>query len=245
MKKETNSVKITLIIVIGVIVLSLIGVYTFINLSSEKTISSRGVSSVLVIPDLVKVYFNIETKGDDAKEAKDENARIVDLVREAILDEGFKEDEISTLNFNVYEDYEYINNRRVLKGYKAVHTLVVSISTENKDLIGDVIDAGIDNGANLNYINYELSQELENNYKADALRLATKDARIKAEAIAEGLGVRIKGIVSVNNEDFSYYPYRAYDMASYSGVISSEKIETEIQPQEQEISASVNVVYSI
>jgi uncharacterized protein YggE len=251
MSKMDNSVKITGIIVIGVIVLAIVCIYAFNDVAGPKeTVQANGISQLTVTPDLVSIYFSVETNASTAKEAKDLNSEIVDEVISGLIQEGFERDEIETMNFNVYEDYEWLyegySSKRVDKGYKAVHTIRVKFSTEDSDKIGEAIDAGIDNGAMLSYINFELSQDLENEFKAEALKSATTDARIKAEAMADGLGAKLGDVVSVSNYDFGYSPWIAYDnRASGAMELDAAKIETSVQPRNQDVSAQVSVVFEI
>jgi uncharacterized protein len=220
-------------------------------LGEPKTpITSNGVSQLTVDPDLVSIYFNVETNASTAKEAKDLNNEIVDKVVASLIREGFDRKEIETMNFNVYEDiqwtYDGKTSKRVSNGYKASYTIRVKFSTEDRDKIGSAIDAGIDNGAMLSYINFELSKELENKFKAEALKSATQDAKIKASAMAEGLGAKIGDIISVTNYDFGYSPWLAYDNRATAMVeVDSAKVATSIQPRNQNINAQVTVSFEL
>ena len=246
MKEQSNSVKITGMIIGTVVVLAILAVYVFFQANPTETITANGVATITATPDLVSVYFNVETNGSTAKEAKDANSVIVDDVITALVKEGFERKDITTQNFNVYEDYEWTNRERKLKGYKATHGLVVKISTDDSDAIGESIDAGIDSGAMLSYINFELSQELQNEYKAQALRAATEDSKTKAQAIASGLGSKLGKAVSTTTSDFGYYPWMAYDtMAISEAAVDGAKVATNIQAGDQDISAQVSVIYRI
>ncbi|MEK6820048.1 MAG: SIMPL domain-containing protein, partial [Nanoarchaeota archaeon] len=73
-KKIDNSVLITLIIVTGVLVMGIM-IFAFANSTIyAKTISSTGTATIKVVPDLVVVYFNIQTQGKTSIEAGDENS---------------------------------------------------------------------------------------------------------------------------------------------------------------------------
>ncbi len=242
--KTDNSVKIAGMIVGAILVVALLGFWAFSTTVSGETVSSNGVAEVKVVPDLVSVYFNVETTGDNAKTAKDANAVIVDRVVTALLKEGFARDEITTENFNVYEDFDWSDGGRTSLGFKATHSIKVELSTDGE--IGDVIDAGIDAGAMLSYINFGLSRELENQYKAEALKLAAQDARVKAEAIASGLGMKLGDVVSTSSSDFDYYPWLAYETASAgSDSVRGAKVETEIQAGERTVQGRVSVAYEL
>jgi len=240
--KTDNSVKITGMIVGAVLIVALLAFYGFSKTVSGESVSSNGIASVEVVPDLVSVYFSVETKGDNSKEAKDANAVIVDDVVTALIKEGFARDDIVTENFNVYEDWIWNDGERTSNGYKATHSIKVKLASDGE--VGDVIDAGVDAGANLGHINFELSWELENQYKVEALKLAAQDARIKAAAIAEGLGAELGDVISTSSSDFDYNPWMAYSNDGMTSV-SGAKVETEIQVGERTISGRVSVTYEL
>jgi uncharacterized protein YggE len=112
-----------------------------------------------------------------------------------------------------------------------------------------VIDAGVDSGALLSYINFELSSAKQSEYKIAALKEAGVDAKAKAGAIAEGLGKNLGSLVSVSSSDFSYNPWNVYSARAdlSAGMVAEEaKLSTtNIVPGSQEVSAVINVVYKL
>jgi uncharacterized protein YggE len=240
-----NSIKITLIIIGAVILLALIGVGIFYNMSAS-TVSAFGKSEIKATPDKVVVYFNVQTKGENASEAKDKNAEIVDNVLTSIIKLGFERKDIATENFNVYPDYSYYSSSSSVKGYTATHSIKVEMSADKFDEIGNVIDAGVDNGALISYINFELSLEKQNEYKAEALKQAGEDARNKAEATAAGLGKKVGNLVSVLTSDFNYYPWQIYrnDIMAV-GASEAKMATTSIQPGQETVSAQITAVFKI
>ena len=246
-----KQIKITLIIAGTLIALALLATYTIFQtspLAQANTITSNGFSEISIVPDKVGVYFSVETKGLDSKAANDLNSEIVDDLITALVKEGFERKDIQTTGFNIYEEFEWINNKRKSVGWKAVHSVIVQMSTSQSDKIGKAIDAGIDAGATVSHINFELSQELENQYKAEAIKLASEDAKVKAEAMVEGQGRKLGRLVSISDSSFNYYPWRAYDYALSSSTdenIELAKAATSIQPGERKISAQVSVGYKI
>jgi uncharacterized protein len=242
-----KSVKITSIIVAGVIVLALLGYLVSNSSVSEKnTVTGNGYASIDVIPDLVKVYFNVETTGKTSAEAGSANAKIVDDLTVGLIKEGFNRDEIQTQNYNINPEYDWINGKQVDKGFRATHSIVVEMPTSESDKIGTAIDAGINAGAMISYINFELSPEKENQYKADAIKQAAEDARVKAQALAEGVDAELGDRVSVSEGGFGYTPWRAYgEVAGASDATMAKEAATNIQPSEQTVTASVTVVYKL
>lgn len=246
--KMEKSVQKTMIIMTGIIALVLTGILVYSNFSSANTVSGDGYATIKAMPDLISVYFNVDTTGNTSKLATDKNSEIVDDLIIELLKEGFERKQIQTMSFSVYPEYDWINGKQVSKGYKATHSIKVQMSSEDVSKIGDVIDAGVNAGAGISYINFELSQEKQNEYKAQALKAAAEDAKIKAQSIAEGLGKKLGRLVSTSESSFNYYPWRLY--GAEGGVATMDAAEaktatTNIQPGEQEVSASVKAVFKI
>lgn len=242
--KIDKSVQKTLIIT-GGIILAIIIVIAFVRYSFySSTISSAGTATIEVLPDFVTIYFSVDTKGETAAEATDMNSKIVAKMKIGLEAAGVTEDEIKTQNFNVYPTYDYSKDEQEISGYSASHSLRVQIPIEETDIIGGIIDAGVGAGAGISYINYELNDNNQAKYKIEAIKLATADAKEKAEALAEGAGSNLGSLVSISTSEFGYRPWLAVSEDSAKGS-SGEEIQTSITPSEQEVSATVVAVFRI
>ncbi|MCU0642074.1 MAG: SIMPL domain-containing protein [archaeon] len=243
-----TSIKITLIITVAILAIAgAAGLLYWKTANPAETVSVSGSSVIKATPDIVTVYFTVQTSGATAEEAKDNNSEIVDEVITNLVKLGLERKDIATENYNVYPDYDWINGRQVSRGYKATHSIKVELSAAKMDKVGSVIDAGVEGGATINYINFELSKDTENAYKAQALKEATEDARLKADSMASGLGKSVSGIKSVSAVDFGYYPWRVYgaEGAIADVAMAKEAVATNIQPGEREVNAQVNVVFEL
>lgn len=248
---QNNSVKITGIIAGTIVLITLIWLFALQGLIPQgNTISAQGYSSLKVNPDLVTVYFNIETKGTTAKEAKDANSEILERMNLALILIGIEKSNIQTQGLQIYEDQVWENDRMVSKGYKASHQIKIVLNISESGLIADVIDAGVDSGALLGYINFNLTPAKQSEFKAQALRLAGEDAKLQATAMAEGVEKRLGSLVSVSTSDFYYQPWNIYsargEMSTMAMDASEAKLAvTNIVPGSQDVSARVTVVYKI
>ncbi|MBI2628762.1 SIMPL domain-containing protein [Candidatus Pacearchaeota archaeon] len=239
------------VLVILVVAFLAIGAYVLVNTPNlglgKQTISVTGNSEASASPDVVSVYINIETLNKSAEDSKNANSRISENVIRELKYLGFKESEIETAYFNIYEDFSwnYANRQQESNGYKTVNQLKIKIS--DNDLIGKVIDAAVDNGALVNGVNFELSSDKENTLKAQVLEKATADAKTQAEAIAKGAGKKLGSLVSVTNNQPVYYPWVAYARAEGAAADAAEakRVATQVNPGEIKVSASVQAVYSL
>lgn len=239
------------ILVLTIIIISGFIFYQSIDNSPKQTVNVKGQAEISALPDIITIYLNVQTNASTAKEAKDENSEISDKVINSLVNSGIQREKISTQNFNVYEDYKWNRDRRIFKGFKATHTIKVELTSNNTDMIGNVVDAGIDNGALLQYINFEISNQKQNEYKAQATLLATQNAKMQAQAMAQGLEMNLGKVISISDTNFGDYSpyYRAYDSAetAKTDMVGSEvaTVVTNIQPGEQKIYANVNVAYQL
>ena len=241
--KLEKSVQTTLIIVAGVVILALILINS-LKPSYANTISVAGQSTIKAIPDLIGVYFAVDTQGATSNEAADKNSEIVDSLINSLIGKGFEREDIKTQSYSVYPEYDYRTGTGKITGYKATHSLKIEISANNSEKIGDVIDSGIDAGAGVSYINFELSQENQNKYKGEAMKRAAQDATSKAKGVAEGLNKKLGKLVSVSVDSYDYIPWLARDFAGMPAAEAKQEA-TSIVPSEQEISARVTAVFKI
>lgn len=244
-----NTTIISTAIVSGVIlIIALSALFLFKPMSSQNTVSVEGIATVSAMPDEIGVYFNIETKGDTSSEAKDANSLILDKLISNLGNLGYERSEIVTENYNIYPDYDYVDGERIDKGFRAVHSLKVMVNTDETEKLGSIVDAGVDAGAGISYINFELSQESQNKYKAEAMKIAASDAKVKAESVAEGFDKKVGKLVSVNVNDFGYYPWNVYSasgMTKTEDSVAAREAVTNIQPGEREVTARISATYKI
>ena len=246
MSKE--SLRKTLIVSATFIIIAIIILIAVKNPLTTNTINVEGSATIDAMPNLVGIYFYVETSGNTTSEASQANSEIVEELKNSLISLGIDEEKIITQNYNVYPDYDWVNNQRVEKGYKATHSIKVEISANETEKIGQIIDAGTQAGAGINYINFELTSELQNQYKAEAMQLAAEDARMKAEAIAQGLDKKVGRLVSVSTSNFGYSPWNVY---SARGIALEDEAQeakvatTSIQPGEQEISGQITAIFKL
>ena len=240
MKLENN-----VVMVILVIAFLAIGSYLVVNLDTNtQTVSVSGISEITSEPDLVVIYLSIETLENSAQAAEDKNSEISDNVMNELRKLGLEND-AESISFNLYPEYEWTRDSQNFKGYKAIHQIKVNL--EEVNFAGTIIDKTVEQGALINSIQFELTQEHENELKAEVLELATKDAKTKAEAIATGSGGKLGKLVSVSANDYYYGPYLAYEKAD-SATGSAEEAKSavlQISTSKVTVNANVQAVYKI
>ena len=233
-------------LIVGILIVAIIFVVVYIGIgSSGAVVSAVGESNIEVQPDLVKVYLNLEAKDKSSKVAKDSLDIISDKVQIALLRLGLSKEEIKMQSYNIYQEYDWKNGEQIEKGFVANQQIV--IETKEFDLTAEIVDAAIDNGALVSWINFELSDEKQNEYKIKALEEAGKDANKKAEATASGLGKKLGRLVSVENQEFNYGPYVYFEAKAQGGIADSSvrQAALDIAPRNVDVNARISVKYKL
>ncbi len=209
----------------------------------QKIIQTYGEAELTAPPDLAKISLSIETRSNSANKAVEENARLANRVLQALLNYGLREDNIKTSSYRLYSYREGQKTDSETEQeqiyYQATNEMLISIT--QLDTVGEIIDLAVKAGANnINYINFELSAPQELMFQA--LKMATEQARRKAEAIAEGASVTIQQLYNIREERTSYTPSRLEDTMLKREMVASAP--TPISPEAVIVRASVIAEFS-
>jgi hypothetical protein len=213
--------------------------------SNETQLSVTGVSQIKAVPDLVGIYYNIQTNGTTTSDASKSATKISNALTNALTQLGFNNTDIQTQSYSVNPDYiyNYETGQQISNGYTAMQQIEMEFSSQNTSLISDAIDAGISSGATIDTINFELSPAKQEDYKTQALSEATADAKRKATAIASQLDRSLGRIDSISTSDINFYPVPVYGGITSANAPAAKGEITNIQPASQDVNAQVTIVY--
>lgn len=208
-------------------------------------LSVNGTVSKEFAPDRAEIVLSIVTTNKDAALSQQENADKATSVMNALKLAGVKNSEIETTGYNVRTEYEWDRTleKSVLKGYTTTNTIKITLS--NLSIVGKVVDAAVDAGANnVSNISFTLSEEAQLAAKNEVLREAAANAKAKAQNIASGLGVQIGEVHSISENSYYYQPvYKSYD--TLSAVAEDAGSITPISESDVSVSATVSVQFEI
>jgi len=216
-------------------------------LSSEEDeepkylIDVNGEAKVTADPEKVEVYLGAETTALTAKKSQQDNANIMEAVRNSLRTIGISSNDIETTQYTltVVKRWDKDTEKYVITGYRTTHIIKIESTDINK--AGDIIDKAVQSGANLvNNVVFSLTDEKIKEMKLEALKKAGTNAKEKAEAIANSLGITIKGVYRASE---SYVYYRPYVERAYEAFVAEAAAPTEISPGQIEVSASLSVSY--
>jgi hypothetical protein len=127
-------------------------------------------------------------------------------------------------------------------GYNATNS--ISIRLDNLSLIGPVIDAGLDAGANqLDGVQFGLRNDLP--ARQQALQQAVQEARSKAQIMADTLRVNLVEVLEVAEGGVSVAPRSDFQANGRMLAMAQADAATPVSPGQLEIHANVTIRFRI
>lgn len=196
-------------------------------------IAVTGRGEIKVSPDRATIQVSVQTRAATAAAAAAENATKQQGVLTALRQLGLANDQLSTINYNVYPEQRYEQGKEpVIVGYNVTNTILVDV--RKLDQVGRIIDAALAHGANMitSLAFYASNTEAA---RRTAIATAIDKARADAEAAARAAHGSLGTLLEINIGSYSPQPPRP--MMMRAALAASD---TPIQPGEETLSVEVS-----
>ena len=194
-----------------------------------------GRGEIKVSPDRATMQISVQTKASTAAAAAADNANKQQSVMAAIRALGLGTDQLSTINYNVYPEQRYEQNREpVIVGYNVTNTILVDVRKLSQ--VGPVIDAALSHGANMitSLLFYASNTETA---RRSAITSAIEKARADAEAAARAAHGSLGTLLGIDIGSYSPPPPRPMMMGK---AMAAAQADTPINPGEETLSVEVS-----
>ena len=216
-----------------------------LNVSAEENsriISVSGEGIVETSPDRAEISVGVISRNKDASKIQNESARISAEILNSIAALGIDRKNIRTGNYNFRQvSHTDDKGKEIFDGYEITNS--VTIIVDDIKIIGKVIDTALSHGANtVDSLQFDIRDK--KNLQLDAIQLAIRDARTKAEFAAKELGKNIIGVknVTIHSASISSPRYSKTAMLD-AGAVGN--FETPIESGTLNCSASVSIDFEI
>lgn len=240
------SANIFLISVLGAVILVTGGCQRpcrHVNLEgSIATISVQGEGKIEAVPDQAIVRFGVTSDGKALEIAYSENTSKMNAVIEAARQKGIEAADMATSGYNIIPVYPRDESGRQIPGkpvsFRVTQELTLKIRKleETGRIIDEVVSAGVNTFSGIQFTLGGI-EELELKARIEAAR----DARKKAEILADTLNVKLGRVIRVSQSSNRPYPVgrvMGYDMAA-------SRSAPDIQAGTMEVTAFCDLVYEI
>jgi uncharacterized protein YggE len=211
----------------------------------------RGEAQLMVPPDQVSVSLGVTTESSIAKKAVAANTRKMNSLINALANLGLSDSDYKTQNFQVQPVWSSRPKgagnswKASIMAYRVTNTLYVT--TLALDLIGDIIGASTEAGANqVNSVNFSLFDVRQ--YRQRAITQAMENARADADILVAASGDRIKRTLSLNLGNASASKERVQMKTMARGSMMADAAAFEPPPisaGDITVRASVSVTYEL
>lgn len=210
------------------------------------TLAVSGNANLQVAPDRAVIRLGVVRQGTTAQSAQDQANRAGQDILNALTKVGVMANQIQTSRLTLSPVYAQqrpgSGDAPRIVAYMASN--VVSVTLEDLTKIGPAIDAGLTAGANqLEGVQFDVKNDLI--IRELALRQAVTEARRKAEAMADALGVRLVEVLEVSEGGASVMPKYMESPQMFRAAAIDSIAPTPVSPGQLDVQASVNVRYRI
>lgn len=210
----------------------------------SRSIYVTGSGSVTGEPDIATLYLGVSVEKESVEEAREEAASAMTAVIDALKANDIAENDIQTENFSIYPQYDYTEEGRVLRGYRANNT--VNATVRDLESLSDIIDDAIGAGGDIVVVNsIQFMIEDPTPLQAQARTLAVENAKAKALTLAEASGVSLGKPITITETTRTVGPPIAYAESVEFAADESARSSTPIQAGELTVTISVTITYEI
>jgi len=169
----------------------------------EPVVVTSGEAVVNAVPDRAWIAITAESRAGSPRDAQRRNTEAMTPVLDKLRMAGVPADAIRTVGYDLQQEFDFVNNRRVSRGYVARNT--VEIRIDNVDRVGEYLEIAVGSGAtSVGGLRFDLKDRAK--LEREALRLAVADARGRADAAAAGAGRSVDRILRIDEQGVSAPP---------------------------------------
>jgi uncharacterized protein YggE len=216
---------------------------TIINTPGAEAlgISVSGTGEAFGEPDIALITLGVQAQAEDVATAREEAAATAQALIDSVKANGVAERDIQTTQFEIQPQYDFSQGRSpTIIGYEVTNVLTIRVRKidSTSKILDDATAAG-GNSTVVRSVSFTIDDPTE--LRAEARSLALKEARAKAEQLANDAGVSLGDVLSISeNIGFSPQP-AALDAIAAPRTGAATPIET----GELQVSVTVSVRYDI
>lgn len=200
-------------------------------------ISVGGRGEIKVSPDRATIRISVQTRATTAAAAAADNANKQQSVIVALRALGLGNDQLSTINYNVYPEQRYEQGKEpVIFAYNVTNTILVDV--RNLGQVGPIIDAALSHGANM-ITSLQFYASNTETARRTAIASAIEKARADADAAARAAHGSLGTLLGIEIGSYSPPPPRPMMMMS-KAMAGAAQADTPINPGEETLSVEVS-----
>lgn len=209
---------------------------------SQGTFNATGKAELTAIPDEAQVTLGVEIQAKNVAAVQDQANQVINDIAQALDKMGVEKKDIKTQSYALNPMYDYRSEERKVTGYRLDTQL--QVKTTDFSQLNQMIDVATSLGANqVGGINFNLSEEKQNELKKEARKEAIEKAKDSAQELARLSGVKLGKVVNVTESVPNNQPYPMYARAEMDLPKAGGGAPTQIEPGSQTYNYQVTLSY--
>lgn len=205
-------------------------------------ISSTGVGKVTGTPDVAILQLGVDVEKPTVDDARNTAAQSMQNAINALKADGVDDKDIKTTQFSISPAYDYNQGKQTLRGYHV--TNLVSAKVRKIDQTGKAIDdvskAAADQGV-VRSVSFTIDDPSK--LQAQARDLAVKQARQRAEQLANPAGVKVGKVISISETSTNVPSPQPF--AAVAAAPRAADVTTPIQTGDLDITVTISATFAI
>lgn len=204
--------------------------------TGKNQIVTTGMGRVEAEPNQAVVTVGIQVQRETAAAASAEAARVADQILTRLQQLGIRRPDVRTSGLQLQPVYSTPRNGApTIVGYRASYTLTITLNDLKQ--VGPAIDESVKAGANtIAGISFGLRDATA--ARREALSMAVREAREKADVIARAAGLQIKGVERIVEEGVDV------QVRTLERALPAPAVPTPIEPGTVSVIARVTAVFN-
>lgn len=230
------------VVYVGTLIRNNIKKYHFIGKADrmERTITINGFGKVIGNNDIAVTTVGYSNTDKNVAKAQADNKKVMDQVYAELKKMGIGDKDLQS-DYSIYPDYNYTESRgQELKGYRVSNSLTIKIRDLSK--ISEMLSlAGKYGATEVSGLSFTIDEP--ENLKSQARDKALLDAKVKADHLANVLGLRLGGVITYNEYEGGNDLYQPKIMYAEVGGMGGGPAA--ISGGSKDLTMNVNITYEV
>lgn len=211
--------------------------------SPGQTIAVSANGQLQTAPDKALVRVAVTARADSVETVRQQLAENASRMRTALQGTGLDADQIVSSRYDIGRNFRREEQREAPK-FRGQHSFVVTVT--DPDRAGEVVVTAVQNGAtSVEEVQFTITQQTRRDLRKQALANAVENARAKANVMANGTGLTLGEVRTVQTGDISVQPTRQEEFALAAGGDGGGGGEpTSFEGGKVSVTAQATVVYN-
>ncbi|MEN7548421.1 SIMPL domain-containing protein [Rapidithrix thailandica] len=227
---------------ISVFTLLMLSLLTISSLQAQQ-LEVRGQGELKAKPDVAVLHMQLKVVDMDFNAVMNNLNKKVNQITKHLVKAGFSKEQLKTSMYQISENTLWRNGTRIDSGYVGTQNLMVEVSTEEAELtkaINTLSESPVDSRISFSF---KLSDEKQKTVQAEVIRLAIRDAKSKAELIADESGLKLVMVKDIKYGSSNIHPPVPMRMENFK--VSADGAAAQFQVQDFNIQDEILVVWQL